>query len=293
MKALHVLGSAALLATVAASPVAAQSSAGPADKPLQLSLGTLKEEAEKSAVRALVKFGDGAALTEALVRPESASFYVVSRKVEFDATDSGTFGGVALRYGVVRYSPTQRDVIVDGLKLTQSAGWINRYPVSLGLDADRDFKDRDLLLEAGWVPAMGNPGTSCFKLGLNPVIGIVGQLGRRTRDNAAPDFERSLRRVKVEFKSAFEIGSCFGVRPSGNGAGPLDALTADIAKWRVRLEATGWYDFVTRTEYKYAALTLRMPVGPDSFVDLKREVGATAPGFTQGSQYGAYLTVQY
>lgn len=296
---------AALTAALAwPTPGAAQGAAEPQKpaaldtKPLTLSLGSVKERVESAAVRALVKYGNDTELSDALVKAASSSFYVVRRKFDFDVTDQGTFGGASLRYGVTRITPPG-DTVQDGLVLT-GAGWVHTVPITLGLDSDRSFDSRDLLLEAAYVPFDTRPSLSCFKLGGNPIVGVVGQLGRRTREQPAAGFDRDLRRVKIELKSAFEIGRCFGPKAApadtaaaAAGAGPIDALAADIAKWKVGLEANALRDFAERKNYRYAALTLRMPAGKDSFVDLKRETGSTAPDFKKGSQYGLYLTVQY
>lgn len=272
-------------------------------KPLALSLGSVKERVEPSAVRALVRYANDHELAEKLGGLSSAdSFYVSRRKFDFDVTDQGTFGGVAVRYGVTRISGSTTRL--EGLPnpVFDSAGWIHTVPVTLGLDADRSFKNRDWLLEAGWVPFRGKGEPSCFKVGGNPIVGLVAQVGGRTREQAAAGFKRELQRLKVELKSAFEIGRCFlpsgtSGTPSGDGGpatGALDALAADIAKWRVSIEAQALRDFVDDKNYRYAALTLRMPAaGKDSFIDVKRETGSTAPNFKKGSQYGLYLTVQY
>lgn len=266
-------------------------------KPLALSLGTVKERVEQSFVRALVKYANDHELAEALGGLSSPdAFYVSRRKLEFDVTDRGSFGGVALRYGVTRIQGSETTNNL-GLRVFDTAGWIHTLPLVIGVDADRSFKNRDWLIEAGWVPFRGKGGPSCFKLGGNPVIGIVGQLGGRTREQPTAGFKRELRRVKLELLSAFEVGRCFlSAAPAGTAAasgGPIDALAADLAKWQVRIEAQALHDFAERKDYRHAALTLRMPAGKDSFIEFKRETGSTAPDFKKGAQYGLYLTVQY
>lgn len=288
----------ALSCALACVPLIGHAQAGGplTDKPLSLSLGTVKDQLESSAVRALVKFANDGELQGSLINPNQASFYLVRRKIDFDVTDKGALGGAALRYGVVRISPTQEDVVLPGgVIVTQSAGLIHTIPVSLGLDADRSFKNRDVLLEVGYVPFKGGPDPSCFKLGGNPIVGVVGQLGHRQREVTPADFKTSLQRVKLEFKTAFTIGPCFGAKAAdrATSADALGALASDIGTWRVMLDAYAWRDFVDKKSYHYAGLTIRIPSGKDAFVDFKREVGAMAPSFAKASQYGAYLTVQY
>lgn len=264
---------------------------------LELSLGTVKEKVEGAAVSALVRFGDKLTAEDQLTRATAPVFYAITRKVEFDVTDKGTFAGVALRYGFKAFkAPLITHPSDPSLKVTDSRGWMHVFPVTLGLDADRSFKNRDVLLEAGYVPFKGDAGVSCFKLGGNPIVGLVGQLGRRTRDPALDDKEASLRRVKLEFATDFALSCLRPRKPTqaeGGDPGLLGLFADDIGSWRVMFQAVAWRDYTLRDSFRHAALTLRVPTGKGAFMDFKREVGAEAPTFTKGAQFGAYLTVQY
>lgn len=270
-----------------------QASAPEAARDLTLSLGAVKEQLETSGVRALVKFANARELDEALKSPGGPSFYILNRKIDVDVTDKGTFGGLSMRYGVTRFFAPIK--IVEGVKVTDSSGWMHTIPMTLGLDASRRLDNRDVLLEVAYVPFKGLGVPSCFKLGGNPVVGVVGQAGHRTRQDAPADFKSSLARLRLEAKASFLLGPCFGIGKGAadRGAGFLDVLAIDIANWRVLIDASATRDFVDKKNYRHAALAIRMPAAKGSFVDLRREVGSAAPNFEKGSQYGVYLTVQY
>lgn len=284
---------AAAVSSVLVSPTNAQQVATDAPKPLTLSAGAVKDAIEGSITRALVKYSNDAAVDDALVNLQPDSFYVVRRKFDFDVGDKNTLSGATLRYGATRFAAST--TTVDGLEVVDTAGWVHTVPITLGLDADRGFKNRDALLEVGYVPFKGGGEPSCFKLGGNPIIGLVAQLGHRSREAPAADFKSSLQRVKVEMRSKFELGRCFGIKASDTTAKPslLDAITGDLARWQVHAEFDALRDLVDKENFRYAALTVRIPSGKDTFVDFKREIGSKAPSFTKGSQYGLYLTVQY
>src|SRR5687767_11563974 len=91
-----------VLATGAVTAAHAQDTPAPApaDTKLELSLGTVKDKLEGAAVRALVKYGDRLTADDLITRAKEPVFYAITRKVDFDVTDKGTFAGVALRYGV-------------------------------------------------------------------------------------------------------------------------------------------------------------------------------------------------
>lgn len=270
---------------------------------LELTLGTVKDQAEAAGVRALVRYGDRLSEDERLSNATQRVFYEITRKVQFDVTDKGAFAGASLRYGAKAYNvPFRERVLPNGEKaiVSDSDGWMHVFPVTLGLDSDRGFKNRDVLLEAGYVPFKGDSGRSCFKLGGNPAVGLAAQLGHRTRDpaTASPDEKSTLKRLKLELLADFRLG-CLRHGPK---AAPDDAVdntsllslfAQDLSNVQVLFEGRAWRDFDLHDSFRHAVLTVRVPTGKGMFMDFKREVGAEAPTFAKGSQFGAYLTVQY
>lgn len=304
-----VLPSFVVLAVAGPTVQAADSAAGASatsGAALELTIGTVKDQVESAAVRALVKYGDRVSEDDRLSNAAKPVFFEVTRKVQFDVTDKGAFGGVALRYGAKAYKVPFRERVLPNGKtalVSDSDGWMHVFPVTVGVDADRNFKNRDILLEGGYVPFKGDSGTSCFKLGGNPAVGFSGQLGHRTRDpaTAKPDEKSTLKRVKLEVLADFKLG-CFrrknsSASASDGGVADEDSLLAmfakDLSEVRILVEGRAWRDFDLKDNFKYASLTVRVPVGKGMFMDFKREVGSEAPTFAKGSQFGAYLTVQF
>ena len=293
----------ALLVCMGRVAIAQETTQGGTPAALELSLGAIAEQVEGSAVRALVKYGDRISEEDRLVSATGSTFYEITRKVQFDVTDKGTFGGVFLRYGFKAYRvPIIEKTLENGktIKLSDSSGWMHVFPVTVGLDADRRFKNRDVLLEGGYVPFKGDAQVSCFKLGGNPIVGIVGQVGHSTRDpaTASADQPSTLRRIKGELLMDFKLG-CFRSRKSAGESSDsedgslLTKFAADLANWRILIETRAWRDFGLHETFRRSALTIRIPTTKDAFVDLKREVGQEPPTFAKGAQFGAYLTVQF
>ena len=279
---------------------------------VSLSIGTVRDKAEVAAVRLIAKYGETLSVTDKLIPKEVVGdrglFLTLSRQIKIDATDKGQFGGVLLRYGIKRYSVAMKVdpdapstdsgkpvVKFDGDKL------MHVVPIQLGLDADRNFKNKDLLLEIGYIPALFRSGDSCFKLGANPIMGVSAQLGRRQRGSeptqAGKPAEPSgtLRRAKLEAKLDFPLSCVFGMPAAGNAPtkDPLGLVLGDINRWQLALSSTGWRDFVESRTYRKHELTLRIPTSDKTFFELKREVGAAPTEFDTGAKFGANLTVQF
>lgn len=282
------------------------------DSGASLTIGAIKDQVEGSAVHILAKYGESLGVTDKLIPKEISGdrglFYTMSRQITIDETDKGNFGGISLRYGVKRYNVGVKTTAVDenGAPLekpiTKFDGdkWMHIFPMHIGADADRNFNNHDYLVEVGYIPAQYRYGDSCFKLGANPIIGLSAQLGHRQRSPVStasgqpPEQSGSLRRLKLEGKLDFPL-SCIFNTPSNTdqtAAGALDLVFSDIGQWQVMVSSTGWRDFVETRTYQKHELTVRIPTGAKTFLDLKREIGAAPTNFDTGAKFSANMTIE-
>lgn len=288
------LALAACLLLVVAPSVRSQAVV-PSPTKLDLSLGTVKDKAENAAVKALVKWADRTSIDDQIGSKPGAFFAAITRKVEFDVADKGTFTGVSLRYGAKLFFLQETEVA--GLKTPKSDGFSQVVPVTLGVDADRNLKNKDALLEIGYIPLYLQPGTGCFKLGSSPVVGLVGQLGRRYRAAPLATADANLRRLKLEAVVNLKLG-CLARNWKGSADGQESGGLAsmffdDLGNWQVVLRSNVWRDYVLKDTFNRHELLVRIPSGKGAFIDLKRQVGDVEPTFKRGSEFGLYLTVQY
>lgn len=297
----------ALVCSVASATAYAQENAA-----ASLSIGTVRDKAEAAAVRVIAKYGETLSVTDKLFPKEVSGdrglFLTLSRQIKIDATDKGRFGGVLLRYGIKRYSvgmKTDPDAppTVSGKPVVKFDGdkLMHVVPIQIGFDADRNFKNKDLLLEVGYIPALFRSGDSCFKLGANPIVGVSGQLGRRQRGSEptepgkAAESSGSLKRAKLEAKIDFPL-SCVFAMPAATDASstdPFRLIFGDVGRWQLALFSTSWRDFSESRNYRKHELTLRIPTSDKTFFELKREIGAAPTEFDTGAKFGANLTVQF
>ncbi len=309
----HNVGTSCLQMLVASLLLLSASFAlGQEDSGASLTVGAIKDKVESSAVRVLAKYGDSLGVTDKLVPKEISGdrglFYTVSRQLTVDTTDAGNFGGVSLRYGLKRYDigmKTDPDAPPrpDGKPVVKFDGdkWMHIVPILFGADTDRNFKNHDYLVEAGYIPAQYRSGDSCFKIGANPIVGLSAQLGRRVRGLEAtaagqpPEPSGSLRRLKLEGKLDFPL-SCIFKTPGNADQTTLDIpalLFSDIGRWQVIVSSTGWRDFVEDRTYRKHELTVRIPTGAKTSIDLRRDIGAAPTNFDTGAKFSANLTIGF
>lgn len=271
-----------------------------------VSIGVIQDQVENAAVRILAKYGESLSVTDKIV-PQSVSgdrgiFYNVSREFTLDTAEKGNFGGLSFRYGIKRYSvgmktdpnAPPRD---DGQPVVKFDGdkWMHIVPMYIGIDTDGKLKNKDYLIEVGYIPALYKSTDSCFKLGANPIIGVSAQLGRRTRSSESTEESGSLRRLKLEGKMDFRL-SCVFNTPTGTGqdsSNPLNLIFSDIGEWQIIASSTGWQDFSEDKTYKKHELTVRIPTGSNAFIDFKRDIGAAPTNFDTGGKFSANLTIQF
>ena len=261
------------------------------DKPLELSIGAVKDQVNASATRVLAKYADKFTYDEALKSPAGGTFYQLSRKFTIDTADDNRFGGVRLRYGILGFSLPTKTTMFEGKPVIENdfdaLGHV--FGLRFGADTDRRVKVRDYLAEAMYMPFKFTD-SPCFKLSPDQGIALIGQLGRSDPGNGGPT--TSLRRAKLEGQFITKF-SCLMPTPGGSSSSPGRLLAADIGNWQLRANAQLWRDFEARQSYRRFEATVRIPIAADKFVDLTRIVGADAPTFIKGSQFSANLTVAY
>lgn len=276
--------------------------------PVTLSVGAIQDQLEGTVVRVLAKVGDAFSTkddfrpTMPAARADYGTFNILSKEIAIDAAEKGKFGSATFRYGIQHYLVGLSTVDVPDVgPVRKSNGQMHIITVHFGADADRNLKNRDLLLEVGYVPVIASR-TSCFKLGINPIVGVSAQLGKRFRSTdpenvlVPGETSGSLKRVKAEGRMDFPL-SCFGIGSKTENQESTTAaglLFGDLGEWRLQLQSIGWKDFSESKHYRKHAIIVRIPTGvPGSFADLRREIGATPTEFDTGAKFGINLTVQF
>ncbi|MYM25495.1 hypothetical protein GTP46_22960 [Duganella sp. FT135W] len=275
--------------------------------PTTISVGAIRDEIEGSAVRVLAKMGDAFAINEQLQATipsqdaSSGTFNILSREVKIDASEKGKFGSATFRYGIQHYLiGLESKTLPDGTVIRKSNGQMHVITAHFGADTDRSTKNRDLLLEVGYVPVYISQDETCWKLGVNPIIGISAQIGKRYR-STDPEYiltpgENSggLRRVKAEGRLDFPL-SCFGFSPGESSKSAAELILADISRWKIQMRSVKWRDFSEAKNYTKHELVIRIPTGvkAGTYMDLRREIGASPIEFDTGAKFGINFTLEF
>lgn len=260
--------------------------------PNVISLGTVRTEAERAAVRFLVDYIGTKVhdIFDAGFAPgsRSGSLFDLSPVVRIQVGDQDAFDGITAKIeGNYIWFNT---VEINGIQTPDSRRfWV--VPLAAGFETDRRIRHLNALLEVGIVPfANLSPR---LKLGQNLRIGLFVQAGYKARvertkagsgqnggaaDQSEEKPDSALLRLKLD--------SALNYSPSLFRFRDFDYITL-IGK------ATGWLDMAHGAAYHRLEGTLRFHLTADRFLDLTYENGSGAPNFNRGDQFSANITVRY
>jgi hypothetical protein len=259
--------------------------------PVEISIGTLRTEAEHAAVRFAAEYTRN--LEEIFlttVKPGtgtsgSGTLLALTPEVSILTGDDDAFNGIVAKYTghYIRFRTTTPP---GGVLTPDPNRLFHAFPVSVGFETGRTFETVNAIVEAGYVPF--KLSGKQWKLGLNPAIGIFLQAGYKSTLNADADPKEggavdesketpndALGRIKLRARFDQPIG-----------------LVSDSAL-RVLLDANLWFDILNQTTYNKIDGTLRLVLAKDRNFDLKFEHGSGPPNFNEGDQISANLTIMF
>lgn len=271
-----------------------------------VSLGSMHDQLEGGTVRLMAKIGDALGGTDDLYATDtSGRFWVASREFAIDAADKGKFGNASVRLGARYYilSQSVEPGAPIGMKPIYDGGLSHVFNFHLGADTDRNARNKDVLVEAAYLPMWKNPTNSCLSIGPSGhMLGVAAQVGHQKRSYEpavvdSKDESATLKRAKFEYRATLPLSfKCDGVSPNTpkNKRGALsDVIFSEISMWSVLLHSTVWRDFTDKKTFKKHEVVLRIPMTKGAMLDLRRDIGASPVEFDTGSKYGANVTIEF
>jgi hypothetical protein len=175
---------------------------------------------------------------------------------------------------------------------------VHVFPISAGIETDNNADTLNAVAELGYVPFKFSGGTNFvgnnLRLGINPRVGFFLQGGDKLRDEtktgsggSKDDSSEEQGKGIGRLKSVAEMDLLF----------PLRLLGAETGL-QLQPSATGWYDFINNQFYYSLKLSVGLALlgsgGERSTLwEFTIQEGSGEPNFTQGTQYGTGLKLQY
>lgn len=259
--------------------------------PVNLTLGAIRTEAERSAVGFLAEYTKniGDIFTTGLSKgKKSGSLFDFSPEIRIQTGDEDSFNGIIAKlsgnYILFRTTTVGNVVTPDSSKL------FHVFPASLGFEADRNFRKVNALVEVGYVPFKKLSPT--MLLGVNPLFGVFLQGGYTSIQDDDEDVQATTGGAEDESQET-SSGVLFRAKADLGFDYPIPPKYLQGLDIRLIGKATGWYDFAHTDTYHQLQGIFRIGLSKDRFFDLKYENGSGAPNFNKGDQFSSGLTIQF
>jgi len=260
--------------------------------PIEISIGTIRTEAEKAALGILVSYVEEIDEEYLLsnadpknTKPGLGWLFDISPEVEIQIGDEDSFNGLIAKLtgNYIRFETTK---IADQYTPCSDC-FFHAFPVSFGFESDRNFENVSTLLEVGYVPFYLK---NKWKLGLKSKIGLFIQAGYKFEIDDDPEVKEGGAVAETEEDPDSEIA-----RLKFDAGTHIDLFSYSKGTQRVSLvpRVRLWYDMVNSEIYHKYEATLKFSLGKDKSFDLKFEDGSGAPNFNEGEQFSANISIKY
>lgn len=259
--------------------------------PVNISFGTLRTHAEQAAVALVVKYSEKideeyfvSNAKDANLNNGKGWLFEFSPEVELQTGEADSFNGLVTKLtgNYIRFNTT----LVGPIEAPDNSKPFHVFPISLGLESNRNFQTNSLLVELGYIPF---DLKSKWRLGIDTKIGAFIQAGYK--------FESDSTQVEAEGGASDQSNEdpdseLFRIK--------LDAGTELLSykissKYSISLvpRARIWFDLANSETYHKYETEVKLSLGDGKTLDFRYEDGSGAPNFNEGSQFGTYLTINY
>lgn len=253
-----------------------------------IAIGYAQTSFEKNAVNFAVDYAKALEPKLASFKGGKRSLLSFSPELKILLGSNDVFNGITAKYvgNIQRFKLTTISGVDSVPDLSKS---FTNFPVSIGVETNRDFSFVNGLIEAGYVPWYQN-NKNVNKYVRQSKFGVFLQAGykfdlsdssvKRTggaMDQSAEKPNENILRVK----------SVFGISPK--------FYFDKDEEFGLSIIATGtvWYDFLNSEIYYNLEGKFRFMLKKDYYFDLGYEKGSGAPNFNQGEQFTANLGVRF
>lgn len=251
---------------------------------LNVSLSSIRTEAEQAAVGFLVEWSEKVSVEKLIIGDKW--FTQLSPDIKIQTGEKDAFNGIIAK--IKGYNAIFQTKEIGGVVAVDSTKPFHILPFAAGVETNRQFSNVNVLAEVGYAPFMKINDN--YFLGLNPAMAIYVQGGYKFKvndnenlpggasDQSKEDSNSALARAKIGAKAEVVVMS-----PRADGRYSISLIP----------EAWGWYDFVNTKSYYQLVGIIRLGLDKTKNFDFKYEKGSGAPNFNEGEQYSANITMVF
>jgi hypothetical protein len=263
------------------------------EKPLEVSMGTIKTVLNKNAIDFGVRFAQpfGSLFKQQdILLAGKNSLFQATPEFNIQSGTEDAFSSVDLKLsGLFMFF---KNTEIGGQVTPCTNCYMHILPLSAGIETNNTFSVINGIVEFGYVPWYQSPMMNNvpdwikytkigfflqggYKFSLDTAnVNLAGGKIDESKEAAEDGIFRAKGSLAINTKSLFEI----------NGVGVGFIHDSDV-----------WYDILNRVTYYRIDETVRLYLtqDKDKYFDLKYQIGSGAPNFNQGDQFGMKLTITF
>ena len=260
--------------------------------PLNVSVSNIRTVAEEYALQFLVDYSEN--MTDVFIVPKEKNWYLdLSPSLHFMTGTEDAFSSIEVKVSgnFVNFDT----VSVAGIHgVPNSAGFFHVFPISLGVEANKQFTNVNGLVEVGYIPWYQNIA-DLPQIIRNSHVSILVQGGykfdKADMDSSLIGTGNEIQGKEINDDAILRIKTSIEFNVNNNHQKTeSNAMFLPIG---FTGKSKAWFDLVNSEIYYNLSGSMHLYIQPDKSVDFFYEKGSGAPNFHQGNQFGVGLTMRY
>lgn len=259
------------------------------DKPLELSIGSIKTELKKNAIDFGIKYVesiDSLIKRKGIFLAGKTSLFQATPEINVQSGTEDAFSSIDIKLqGLFIFFKT---TTVAGIMTPCTDCLLHTLPIATGIETNNNFNVINGILEVGYMPWYQSM-QKMPRLIRSTKIGVFVQGGQKfdwsNVDNTPIGGELDESKEKID-EAIFRVKGTFAIDTKNLFPKSSIGIVGG---------ADGWYDMLNDEIYYTLSGKLRFYFSNNKkrFFDIKYQKGSGAPNFNQGDQYGMGLTVTF
>ena len=253
------------------------------------SIGYLNSVLEKNALRFAIDYSEKLEPKLNLFKPGKNSLMSFSPDLKILLGSEDAFNGIVAKYtgNIMKFKTTT----IGGIETPDLSKSFSNFPVSVGIESNKDFSFVSGLVETGYIPWYQNK-KDLHKILRETKLGVFVQGGYKFDTSAETDTIININSGDIDQSEEDNDSGLFRFKLSTGFSPKIYIQEENDIGFSLIGNGDAWYDLLNNEIYYHLEGALRL-FYKDFFFDIKYEKGSGAPNFNQGDQFSANLGIVF
>ena len=253
------------------------------------SVGYLNTVLEKNALRFAIDYSEKIEPKLSLFVSGKNSLMSFSPDLKILLGSEDAFNGIVAKYtgNIMKFKTTT----IAGIETPDLSKTFSNFPVSIGIESDKDFSFVSGLVETGYIPWYQN-NKDLKNVLRETKVGVFVQGGYKFDTSTETDTITNINSGDIDHSEEENDNGLFRLKFSAGFSPKIYIEEENNIGFSLIGNGDAWYDIMNNEIYYHLEGALRL-FYKDYFFDIKYEKGSGAPNFNQGDQFSANLGIVF